>query len=238
MLTLVYRDVNFYMVAVPTDNNQTQSAQQKLASRLLLPLLARRRPERVLVLKDAGASDLPLELVRPAQVVRLSTDPFCDDAMIQCRLAALPFEEAAFDVVVLHHVVSDGSEDFLNEILRVLVAGGDLVISGLNSSGLRNRFGNRNNRIPALKLDRVCNFLKSRSFNVEQCLLMGMGGFAKPAPRATWHGLGLPFADRVVLHGHHQSNIDIGSILRFRQVRPRRVASAALDGVSTRAAAS
>ena len=226
------------MVATPTDNNQAQSAQQKLASRLLLPLLARRRPARVLVVKDASAGDLPLELVRPAHVVRLSTDRYCNDAVIHCRLVALPFEEAAFDIVILHHVVSDGNEEFLNEILRVLVAGGDLVISGLNSSGLRNRFVNRNRQVPALKLDRVCNFLKTRSFNVEQCLLMGIGGFSKPAPRATWHGLGLPFADRVVLHGHHQSNIDIGSILRFRQARPSRVASAALDGVSSRAAAS
>ena len=238
MLTPVYRDVTIYMVAAPTDNNQTQSAQQKLASQLLQPLLARRRPARVLVLKDASSSDLPLELVRPAQVVRLSTDRYCDDAVIQCRLAALPFEEAAFDIVILHHLINDGSEDLLNEILRVLVAGGDLVISGLNSSGLRNRFGNRNRRVPALKLDRVCNFLKSRSFNVEQCLLMGIGGFSKPAARATWHGLGLPFADRVVLHGHHQSNINNGSILRFKQARPARVASAALDGVSSRTAAS
>jgi hypothetical protein len=80
--------------------------------------------------------------------------------------------------------------------------------------------------------------LKSQSFNVEQCLLMGIGGFSKPAPRAIWHGLGLPFADRVVLHGHHQSNMNNGSILRFKQARPARVASAALDGVSNRTAAS
>lgn len=238
MLTPVYRDVIIYMVAVPTDNIQTQSDQQKLASQLLQPLLARRRPSRVLVLKDASSSDLPLELVRPAHVVRLSTDTCCDDAVIQCRLAALPFEEAAFDIVILHHLISDGSEDLLKEILRVLVAGGDLVISGLNSSGLRNRFGNRNRRIPALKLDKVCTFLKSRSFNVEQCLLMGMGGFSIRAPRAILHGLGLPFADRVVLHGHHQSNMNNASILRFKQVRPSRVASAALDGFSSREAAS
>lgn len=236
MLTPVYFDVHFTMVVAQTDHNQAQSAEQKLASRLLTPLLARRRPERVLVLKSAGASNLSLEFVRPAQLIRLCADQ--SDAVIQCRLAALPFEEAAFDIVILHHLVSDGSESFLSEVLRVLTAGGDLVISGLNSSGLRNCFGNRKKQIPALKLDRICTYLKSHSFNVEQCLLMGIGGFSKPAPRARWYGLGLPFADRVVLHGHHQSNIKSGGILRFKQARSSRVASAALDGVSNREAAS
>lgn len=238
MLTPAYLDVNFTMVVATTDHNQVSSAQQKLATRLLQPLLARRRPERVLVLKSTDASDLPLELVRPAQVIRLSMDQAGTDAVVQCHLVALPFEEAVFDIVILHHLVTDGNEEFLNEVLRVLAAGGDLVISGLNSSGLRNRFGNKNRRVPALKLEKVCNFLKSNSFNVEQCLLMGIGGFSKPAPRAMWHGLGLPFADRVVLHGHHQSNIKNGSILRFRQTRSARVASTALDGVSSRKAAS
>jgi len=226
------------MVVASTDHQPTRSAQQKLAVQLIKPLLARRRPERVLVLKNACANDLPLELVNPAQVIRLSTDHCCADAPVQCRFASLPFEEAAFDVVILHHLISDGSEGFLSEILRVLIAGGDLVVSGLNSSGLRNRFGNRDQQVPALKLDRICNFLKSRSFNIEQCLLMGLGGFSKPAARATWYGLGLPFADRVVLHGHHQSNISNASILRFKQTRSARVASAALDGVSNRAASS
>jgi SAM-dependent methyltransferase len=238
MLTPVYFDVNFTMVVAQTDHNQAQSAEQKLACRLLTPLLARRRPRRVLILKSAGASDLSLEFTRPAQLIRLNTDPSDAGAVVKCRLAALPFEEAAFDIVILHHLVCDGSEGFLSEILRVLVAGGDLVISGLNSSGLRNFFGNRKKQLPALKLNRVCSYLKSNSFNVERCLMMGIGGFSKPAPRAIWHGLGLPFADRVVLHGHHQSNVTNGGILRFRQTRSSRVASAALDGVSSRKAAS
>ena len=73
---------------------------------------------------------------------------------------------------------------------------------------------------------------------VELCLLMGLGGFSRPAPRATWHGLGFPFADRVVLHGHHQSNIKSTNILRFKRVQPAGLASAALDGCSKREAVS
>ena len=68
--------------------------------------------------------------------------------------------------------------------------------------------------------------------------LMGLGGFSHPSPKATWHGLGYPFADRVMLHGHHQSNIKNAKILRFKQVQPAGLASAALDGCSNRETAS
>ena len=223
------------------DYNQHQSnysAQQSLASQLLQPLLAKRRPARILVLKHSAASDLPLEPVSAAQIIRLSTDENSTHCMLTCRLEALPFEQASFDLVILHHLVSDGSEPCLAEALRVMIEGGDIVLSGLNSSGLRNRIGNRKHLVPALKLDKVCNYLKSHSFDIRQCLLMGLGGFSRPAPKATWHGLGYPFADRVVLHGHHQSNIKNASTLRFKQVKPAAASTAALGGCSSREAVS
>jgi len=239
MLTPVYRQVKrLAMVVDYTKDQSTVSAQQKLAAQLLQPLLARRRPARILVLRHANAADLPFEPVNSAQVIRLSDDEFADGAMPRCRISALPFEEAAFDLVILNHLVADGTEEHLAEALRVLAAGGDIVISGLNSSGLRNRIVNRKQRVPALKLDRVCKVLKARSFNIEQCLLMGMGGFSRPAPKATWHGFGLPFADRVVLHGHHQSNITNARILRFKELKTSGRTSAALDGCSSREAVS
>ena len=239
MLTPVYRQVNSVtMITAQTDHQTARSAQQTLAAELLQPLLARRRPERILVLKHSSAGDLPLETLYPAQIVRLSTQEFATDVLVRCRIAALPFAEAAFDLVILHHLVSDCTEEFLDEALRVLAAGGDMVFSGLNSSGLRNRFGNRKQRLPALKLTRVCGYLKSHSFMIENCLLMGVAGWSKPAPRPTWYGLGLPFADRAVLHGHHQSNIKNANILRFKQGRSTRVPSAAFDGISNREAVS
>lgn len=226
------------MVTGHNSQKSSQSAQQRLAGQLLEPLLAKRRPDRILVLKHRSASDLPLEPVKPAQIVRLSTADHSPGELVRCRLMALPFEEAAFDLVILHHLVNDGSEAFLPEALRVIAAGGDIVISGLNSSGWRNRFGNRKNELAALKLDRVCRVLKAQSFKIEQCLLMGLAGFSKPAPKATWHGLGFPFADRVVLHGHHQSNIGNASILRFKQNKSVTITPAALDGCSSREAVS
>ena len=185
-------------------------------------------------MKHASALDLPLEAAGAAQVIRLCAEESWAGAMLRCRIWALPFEEAAFDLVILHHLVADGRETHLAEALRVLAAGGDIVISGLNSSGLRNRIVNRKRQVPALKLDSVCRFLKSQSFNIEQCLLMGLGGFSWPAAKPTWHGFGFPFADRVVVHGHHQSNLKNASILRFKQMKSTRRASTALDGCSSR----
>jgi len=226
------------MVLTHTSQQSTRAAQQALVTKLLQPLLARRRPERILLLKHANAGDLQFETVNPAQIIRLSSAESFPGARVHCRIDALPFENAAFDLIILHHLIGDGREAFLSEAFRVLAAGGDVVISGLNSSGLRNRIASRKQRMPALELHRVCNLLKSRSINVELCLLMGLGGFSRPAPRATWHGLGYPFADRVVLHGHHQSNIKNANILRFKRVAPAGIASAALDGCSNREAVS
>jgi len=226
------------MVKTQSAEQSTLAAQQALVAKLLQPLLARRRPERVLLLHHAGAMDLQFELASPAQVIRLSTQEDAADALVHSRLEALPFVDSVFDLVILHHVIGDASEPHLLEVMRVLAAGGDVVISGLNSSGLRNRLSNRRQKTPALKLDKVCNFLKSRSINVELCLLMGLGGFSRPAPRATWHGLGYPFADRVMLHGHRESSIRNAKTLHFKQVQPAGLASAALDGCSNREAAS
>ena len=225
------------MVLAHSSQQTARAAQQTLVTQLLQPLLARRRPGRILVLKHANAGDLLIETTSPAQIIRLSAGECDAEAVVRCRVEALPFEEATFDLIVLHHVVGDGSEPYLSEAFRVLAAGGDVVISGLNSSGLRKRIVNRKQKMPALKLDRVCNILKSQSINVELCLLMGLGGFSRPAPKATWHGLGFPFADRVVLHGHQQSNIKNSSVLRFKQVQPAGLASAALDGCSNRESA-
>jgi SAM-dependent methyltransferase len=221
------------MTADYTNNPTTPSAQQALAGKVLEPLLAKRRPGRILLLKHSNGLDLQLETGPGTQVIRLDSVPGGSQSPLLCRLDALPFERASFDLVVLHHLVNDGTEPLLDEALRVLVEGGDVVISGLNSSGLRNRIANRKRELAALKLDRVCQVLKSRSFTVEQCLMMGWGGFSRPSPKATWHGLGFPFADRVVLHGHHHSSIKGGRILRFRPAQAAGLSAAALDGCSS-----
>ena len=113
-----------------SNNPSTPSAQQALADELLLPLLARRRPQRILLLKHAASRDLQLEIDFTTQVVRLDSDVVSDFSPLQCRLDLLPFEESVFDLVILHHLVNDGTEPLMDEALRVLVEGGDVIISG------------------------------------------------------------------------------------------------------------
>jgi len=244
MLTLVPGQVkSVVMVEIKSQHQTTQTSPQLLASELLQPLLAKRRPERILILKHASADNLLLEPVGRAQTIRLSTDPTAADSTVRCWLGALPFAEASFDLVILHQLVSDGDEPVMRSALEALVAGGDLVICGLNSAGLQYRIKNRQEQFPGLKINRVIEHLKSESFKIEHCFKMGLAGLSRPAPINCWkgngwHALTMPFADHVVLHGHHQSNIQNASILRFRQAKRSRVASAALDGVSSRKAAS
>lgn len=231
------------MVDVQNHQYVNQKAQQLLALKLLQPLLERRRPERVLVLKHVAAGDLQLAPVSRVLIIRLSTDKTAENAVVHARLSALPFADAAFDLVVLQHLIVDGSEEVLQEALRILTPAGDIIISGLNCAGLRYRVGNRAERYPGLRLNRVIYHLKSQSFKIEKCLRMGLAGMSRPLPgnswfEDNWRGPALPFADRVVIHGHHQSSISNASILRFRQARRARVSSAALDGVSSRKAAS
>ena len=187
-----------------------------LAAQVLQPLLATRRPERILVLKHAWAGIVPLESVSPVQIIRLNSNSSASGAVLRCRFDALPFEPAVFDLVILNHLLSDGQERVLAETLRVLAPGGDVVLCGLNSTGLRYRFGNRKNHFPGLKIKRVDQVLKAQSFDIKQCLLVGIAGFSRPSPKAVWHGLRLPFADWVVLHGHHRSGLSNINFTRKR----------------------
>ena len=239
MLTLVQGQVNdVAMIDVKSDQKSKQTAQQSLASELLQPLMAKRRPDRVLILKHAAADDLPVESAGRTQIIRLDNAQTAGDAVVRCHLGALPFAEASFELVVLHHLISDGHEPVMRAALQALSAGGDLIICGLNSAGLQYRIKNRADQFPGLKINRIIEQLKSESFNIEHCLRMGLAGLSRPSPKDSWHGLAIPFADCVVLHGHHQSNIHNASILRFKQVKRGRVGAAALDGVSSRKAAS
>ena len=188
------------MVDTNRNHRPVQPAQQLLSTQLLMPILTQRRPQRVLVMKHTQAGKLALETPVSTQLIRLSEEQHGSDAVLHCRLEALPFEDDVFELVVVHHLISDAGDRILAEALRVLAPGGDVVISGLNSTGLRYRFGNRKNRFPGIRLDRVFNQLKSESLEIKECKLMGIAGLSRPAPKAAWHGLGFPFADRVALH--------------------------------------
>src|SRR5690606_27613943 len=97
-----------------------QTAQQALTARLLQPLLKKRRPQRVLVLKHALAAGVSVDLGTASEVLNVSSDEHASDAAVQARLSALPFEGETFDLVVLQHLINDGDEAVLTEAIRVL----------------------------------------------------------------------------------------------------------------------
>lgn len=226
------------MVDMQSSQNLTQTAQQILAVKLIQPILDKRRPQRVLLLKHSSCEDLQVAVHGTVQLLSLSTNVSSKDAVLHTRLSALPFESDVFDMVVLQHLVEHGGEAVLDEALRVLAPGGDIVISGLNSAGLRFRFANRSHHYPGLRLNRIIYHLKSESIKIEHCLRTGLACMPWPRPRDSWYGLTLPFADRVILHGHHHSNIKNASVLRFKKAHSPTAATAALDGLSSRKAAS
>jgi len=238
MLTPSLVIVRFNMVDSNRQNRQRLPAQQLLSAQLLEPILTQRRPSRILVLKKAGEEDLVLETSGDPQVIRLTTDATCSKAPVTANIESLPFEENVFDLVILHHVVKDGKEPLLDGVMSVLVPGGDIVISGLNSTGLKYYFGNPKRRLPGIELDHMTVNLKNRSLQLRECTLMGVAGLPWPSPKSSWHGLGLPFADHVALHAHHHSASSNTNVLRFKQVQRAGLTSAALDGCNNRSAAS
>jgi len=215
-----------------------QSAQRLLKAEVLQPLLERRRPRRVLLLRHALAADMTLESSWPMQVIRLGDGDGPADRPLRCSLAALPFEAGLFDLVVLLHLVGDGSEAVFDEALRVLLPGGELVVSGLNANGMRYRLGNRAERFPGIRMHKVIGRLKSRSFVVVRCLRAGLMGLSEPILPCDWHGLVLPCADHIVLHAHHHCGSTDGNVPRFQRVRATGATSVAFESCSNRVTAS
>ncbi len=210
-----------------------QTAQQILKADILQPILLRRRPQRVLVLGHARADDVPLESTGRAQIISLGANNPAH-VPLRCRIEALPFGDTVFELVVLQHLVHDGSEAVFCEALRVLKPGGDLVISGLNASGLRYLLGKRQACLPGLRIHPVMQQLTVESFIIVRCLRTGLLGLSRPASLDSWHGLVLPFVDHIVLHALHHSGVASGNVLRFKQAQAGGVVSAAFEICSDR----
>ena len=56
---------------------------------------------------------------------------------LRCESGQLPFQDHAFRMVVLHHVIGEGDEAELAEAVRVLSHRGLLLVLGLNRMGWR-----------------------------------------------------------------------------------------------------
>ena len=61
------------------------------------------------------------------------------DDIVRCETAKLPFQDDSFEIIVMHHVFSDGHEPELDEAVRILAGDGELFVLGRGKLGLRAR---------------------------------------------------------------------------------------------------
>jgi len=149
---------------------------------------------------------------------------------IRCAADCLPFQDGVFRMVVLHHVVSDGSELELCEAARVLARDGVLILLGLNRMGWRFRTQDRVRRFPGIAPLKVKSRLEALEMTMQGFAGAGLGGMSKPA----WmhrgiSGLGVPVADLVLLQAQHRNSPE-ATPLRFRKNRAGVVQSALMEG--------
>ena len=149
---------------------------------------------------------------------------------ICCDSSSLPFQERVFDMVVLHHVISDGREPDLAEACRVLRRSGVLILLGLNRMGWRYRTQGDIRRLPGIAPLKVKGRLDRLDMVMQGFAGAGLGGSERPAFMSRGlGGLAVPLADLVLLQARHRDNPEV-TPLRFRKPRAGIVQSAANPG--------
>jgi len=149
---------------------------------------------------------------------------------LRCETSQLPFQDGAFEMVVLHHVVADGREPELAEAVRVLARNGVLILLGLNRMGWRYQTQSRIRRLPGLAPLKVKTRLQNLQMTMQGFAGAGLLGLDRPA----WmynglKSLGAPVADLVLLQARHVNSPEV-TPLRFRKSRSGVVQSAAIRG--------
>lgn len=138
---------------------------------------------------------------------------------LQCRSNELPFLEDSFKQVVLWHVIATGHEAELAEACRVLATGGELLILGLNSRGLRAGRNKTTTQLPRLKLLALSRLLPELGMEVNSVLGKGLLGFSTGIFQQNGIGaLLLPVTDLVVIRAQTINPANI-SPLRAKQFR-------------------
>ena len=204
---------------------------QKLLTKFVLPVILKRRPQRILLI-SSGPAGFP-DLTGP-NVITLHSGGGGPDDILRCDTARLPFQDLSFEIIVMHHVLSDGHEPELGEAERILANDGELFVLGRGALGLRGRFANTQNGLPGLKVRQVCARLKSRSFIIEHCAGFGLMGVRVSCHRR-WQQPVLPFTDAIVIHGRRRQIKPIVTPIRFNQPQSVGVQSAAIDSLSREA---
>ncbi len=149
---------------------------------------------------------------------------------IRCAADQLPFQDRVFQTVVLHHIVSNGSEPELEEAVRVLTRDGVLILLGLNRMGWRYRFQERAGKLPGMSPLKVKARLESLCMTMQGFAGAGLGGMKRPAwMNSGFASLGAPLADIVLLQARRANSPEV-TPLRFEKPRTGVVQSAAMRG--------
>ena len=153
-----------------------------------------------------------------------------DGQRVRCASHQLPFQDRVFSMVVLHHVVGDGSEAELAEAVRVLARNGVLILLGLNRIGWRYRTQGSERRLPGIAPFRVRAMLERLEMTMQGFAGAGIAGQRGPAFMARGlAGLAAPVADIVLLQARHRDSPEL-SPLRFRKPSSGVVQSAVIRG--------
>lgn len=152
------------------------------------------------------------------------------DQKLHCDSEQLPFQDGVFQMVVLHHVISDGREPELSECTRVLARDGVLILLGLNRMGWRYRTQDRIRRLPGLAPLRVKTRLEQLQMTMQGFAGAGLCGLQRPAwMHSGLSSIGAPIADLVILQARHANSPEV-TPLQFRKSRAGVVQSAAMRG--------
>jgi SAM-dependent methyltransferase len=147
-----------------------------------------------------------------------------------CDSGELPFQDRSFRMVVLHHVVGDGSEPELAEACRVTSHNGVLILLGLNRLGWRYRAQDAIRRLPGIAPLKVKTRLEQLGMTMQGFAGAGLCGWARPVfMNSGLSGLGAPVADVVILQASHADSPGV-TPLRFRKPKASVVQSAPIGG--------
>jgi SAM-dependent methyltransferase len=199
------------MVQNTVTGRKRDRALERLVRHSVLPEFARRRPGRVLLMTPD-----PERFPRLGDwnIVAISRKGSSGRGPVVCETGQLPFRDGSFDIVLLHHVAIDGREPELHEAWRVLCSGGDIFVLGAGSYGLRGLVNAKRSNLPRIRVLQVCQQLRRRAFEVEQCAACGLAGVPLYWER-WWQRPALPLADTLVIHGRHRPLRPIINPLRF-----------------------
>ena len=126
--------------------------------------------------------------------------------VIECATGALPFQDEAFRTIALYHVIADGTEPELAEACRVLAPGGELLVVGLNRNGWSANTLHRHGPLPHIRHGSLLGSLRRMDMEMVAELGIGLLGRAKPRmEHNSWSGLGLTFADLLLLRIRHRN---------------------------------